>query len=138
MDDQNQQTKPLDRSAPDAPAGSAIFSADSVPLSKKPELHISDSEAQSILALNNLTTSAPTKAQLPVKLILAIVALIVFAIITSYLLGAVKPGSSTHSSPSGTGSSNQTTSTAGGNNATSQINQDVKSCSNPLKAATVC
>jgi hypothetical protein len=105
-----------------------------------PKLNLSASEAQSLLALNGLQAPKVNKTQLPTKLIILIAGLIVFAIVTSYLVAAVKPGSNTSSS--GAGSSllglPKQSNTNSANGTSNQINQDVKTCSDPVNAATVC
>jgi hypothetical protein len=108
----------------------------SVNQQQKPTGIQTNGEAQALLAIQNLQASQQTsKSKLPMKLIIACSALIVLLILTSYLLGAVK------SKGSGSGSSvglpNQSPTTSG-NSTSNQINQDVKTCSNVVNAATVC
>jgi|HubBroStandDraft_1064217.scaffolds.fasta_scaffold816189_1 hypothetical protein len=104
----------------------------------KPKLDLSSSEAQSLLVLNNLQTSQQPKTKLPTKLLIVIIALILLVVITSFLVGAFKPGGTPKSSnPGGLGIPNQSD-TNSGSGVSKQINQDVKSCSNPVNAATVC
>jgi hypothetical protein len=103
----------------------------------KPTLNLSNSEAQALLTINNLQAAQQPKTHRPhSKLLILAVALIVVAVVVSFLVGAYKPGGS--KSPSSTfGLPNQSEPTSG-SETSSQINQDVKSCSNPLNAVTSC
>ena len=104
----------------------------------KPVLNMSDSEAQSLLSINNLQAWQQPKTKPPTKLLIAALALIVFAILVSVLLGSYKPGGGSKStSAGGLGLPNQSNPTSG-NDVNNQINQDTKTCSNPVNASLVC
>jgi hypothetical protein len=117
------------------------FSAQPNPGSQqdKPKIKISDSEAQALLLVQNLQTSQGPKRVLPAKLLIITGILVTLVILASFLLGAIKPSSNSPStSPtSGLGIPNQTN-TYTGSGTSSQINQDVKACANPVNAMTVC
>jgi hypothetical protein len=104
----------------------------------KPRLNIFDSEAQSILSINNLQVTQHPKTKAPIKLVIAAMGLIVIVVLVSYLIGSFKPGRGSNSSISGgLGLPSQSNPTSG-SGVSKQINQDVKTCANPLSAATVC
>jgi hypothetical protein len=100
---------------------------------------LSSSEAQSLLEVNNLV-GVPDKSNKPsVKLWIMIISTIVITIIISVLLNSSKAGDSTKSTGSNSGivfpSQSNINSSSGGSQ---QINQDAKSCTNAINAATVC
>lgn len=118
-------TKQTDQAAP----------APSQPVKPKPA--ITEHEAQALLALNNLQSAPPRKANLPINLVIAMAVLIILAIASSFLLGAFKPGSSKANGSGSIGLPNQSP-TSTGRGVNRQINQDVKTCSNPVNATLVC
>ena len=100
-------------------------------------LAISDKEAQALLAINHMQAPKVSKIELKTKLLIAVVGLILVAVITSVLLGSVGPGGTPKASNlTGPGSSDSNPTS--GNGVSNQINQDVKSCSNPVNAVSEC
>jgi hypothetical protein len=137
MDNQNQQptaTAQTDNPQSVTPVTQTVAAANQPP---KPTLNLSDSEAQALLTINNLQAAQQPKTHRPrSKLLILAAALIIVAVVVGFLVGAYKPGGS--KSPSSTfGLPNQSEPTSG-SETTNQINQDVKSCSNPLNAVTSC
>jgi hypothetical protein len=139
MDNDNQQ--PTAANHPNNSQGeiSPIESVSVVDDHDKTEADLTNLDAQSILAMHNLQATHGMQTKLPTKLIVAIVGLIVFAIVASLLVSSIKPGATAQSSKTNNsfGIPNQANTTTG-SGTTNQINQDVKSCSNPVNAATVC
>jgi len=139
MDSQSSQPVAPNQPTNSQPVAPQTRPAVPVSQSTKPKLHLSDSAAQDLLALHNLQAGRQPKTKFPGKLLMIIAALIALAILTTYLVGVVKPGSSSQSpnSDGGLGLPSQSNS-SNGNGTSNQINQDVKSCSNLVNAATVC
>jgi hypothetical protein len=128
MDNQNQQPEvPLSPSTPNTqpatPAQTPTAQATS-----KPQIEVSDAVAQSLLALNGVEGKPKTKLKLPIGLLISIAVVVVLAIAASYMLGGLKPAKN-HSNTS-TSSTSQ--------NGDTQINNDVKSCSNVVNAVSEC
>jgi hypothetical protein len=136
MDNQNQKANPT------PPQATSQLPLSPSPINTPnqqttPKAALTESQAESILALNNLQAPKRTTTVLPTKLLIIIGVLITMAILASYLVSSIKPGSSSHTSGSSLGLPAQSdTNTTNG--ASQQINQDVKTCSNPINAATVC
>lgn len=103
-------------------------------ITDKPKIEMSDEAVEALLKLNGLSTSSSPKSKPPIKLLIAAAAIVIVAILTSYLLdGAAK---SVNSSKSAAPANSQANDTSG--DTTQQINQYVRTCSNPLKALTEC
>jgi hypothetical protein len=139
MDNQNPQpptnnpatNRPL-AEVPPHPVTPAINSTN------KPTISVTDDVAKALLTVNNLQAKPHSEVKLPGKLIFAVAALIVFVLIVTYVLSAIKPGAKSPSSPSsGTGSSSLSNPNST-NSTSNQINQDVKSCSSLVNATTIC
>ena len=96
---------------------------------------MSDKDAQAILALNNLQSNKPIRTKPPIKLLIIAAILIILVVIASYIMSSFKPG--TNPAPAGLGFPAQGNPSSG-RGVSKQINQDVKSCSNPLNATLVC
>lgn len=137
MDNKNQQPVYPDQPAAPRPVVLPTQEITRTAQEDKPKLIVSDGEAQALLALNNLRAGQGPKAKLPPTRFLIIIAL---AILTSFAIGAVKTGSNSKSSSSGSnlGIPNQAVPTNGRDNVTNQINKDVNSCANPLTAMSYC
>jgi len=105
----------------------------------KRKLDLSESEAQALLTLNKFEADQKPKTHPPLKLLAIAIALIVIAVIAGYAVESAKPGESSNSSNSANdvGLPNQSPPSSG-SGVSNQINQDVKSCSNPVNAALVC
>lgn len=105
----------------------------------KPKPQFSDSEAQALLSISNLQTDRHPKTKLPLSLLITIAALVVIVIAASYALSALKHGTraNTANSSNSLGLPNQSVPSSG-KGVSNQINQDVKSCSNPVNASLVC
>jgi hypothetical protein len=137
MDHENQKPTPIDHSTSSQPVQPLVQTEINEGQQSKPDLKMTDGEARALLAMKGLQASERKKAKVPTKLIIAIAALVIGVILVSYLLGALKPGSTHSSSSNGIGLPNQSNSGTG-NSTTNQINQDVKACSNGVNALTVC
>ena len=125
-----QQAQPLQTVNPNAAAASAQTA--------KPTLNVGDAEAQAILLINNLkTANNQPKRNMHLTMIIAITSLIILAVAASMLLSAFKPGASSGSLPGGAGLPSQSSDSSSGD-VTNQVNQDAKSCTNPVNALTVC
>jgi flagellar basal body-associated protein FliL len=100
---------------------------------------MTDSQVEALFAINNLQAKQQSKSKKPKKILIVALSLVVFAILVSYFIGSFKPSSSSPSSSSGgkLGLPQQSSPTSE-NSATNQVNQDVKACSNPVNAVTVC
>jgi len=135
MDDKNQQPVPPNQPVVAQPVAPPTQPAISAIQPDKPALNISDTDAASILAINNLQAGEGPKKKLPKKLILTVGVLIALAILTSYLLGSAKSATSSSGSSLGVPSQSDPSTENGTAN---QVNQDVKSCANLVTAATAC
>lgn len=135
MSDQNQQPN-----LPTLPAAANPIAPNDVNNQQaKPKVTMSDKEVQALLAINNLQAKQRPDTKGPNKIIIVALVLILFAILVSYLVGSFKPGNGSQSTSSGgkLGFPQQSSPTTE-NSATNQVNQDVKSCTNPVNAVTVC
>jgi hypothetical protein len=137
----NQNRQPTSFSQSDKPQAAALPTSTDGTLDGRnlPKADSANIDAQSILTMNNLQASHGIQTKLPKKLVIVIVGLILFAILASFLVSSIKPGTDTQSpeTNSSFGLPNQSNVTTG-SGTTNQINQDVKSCSNPVNAVTVC
>lgn len=136
----NESPKPLANAQPTNPK--PVIQppqAEAVNQQAEPKLDIPNEAASALLTISNLQGARRPKSKPPTVLLISAISLIVLAILVSYLMGAFKSGANTTSSNpgSGVGLPNQS-STTGGNDTSNQINQDVKACSDPVNAATVC
>ena len=100
----------------------------------KPQLNLSDKEAQALLALNNVSVKQ-SRSKPPLKLLIMIGLLLAFVLIASFMASAFKPATKPNSN--GLGLPNQSN-PSNSQGVTNQINRDVKTCSNPLNATLVC
>jgi len=139
MENQNQQPNTTGQTTIPQPVVPLAQTVTATNQQDKPKLNISSNQAQALLTVNNLLTAQQSKTKPPVKLLITVIGLIAFAILTSYLMGAFKPGegSKSSNSSSGIGLPNQSDPTSG-SDVSKQINQDEKSCSSPVNAVTVC
>jgi hypothetical protein len=94
----------------------------------KPQLEVPDTVAQSLLAINGAESQQKTKLRLPIGLLVTIGVVITLLIIASYLLGGVRSAQNPQNTNTSTSSQN----------GDSQVNQDVKSCSNIVNAVSEC
>jgi hypothetical protein len=104
-----------------------------------PKQAISDAESQALLTITSSGSNQHPKTKAPLRMLISAIVIALFVILAaSFLLGggfkSLTKGSSGSSS---SGSSNQSdpSSTKGTYN---QINQDEKSCTNPLTAVSEC
>jgi hypothetical protein len=132
MDNQNQQ--PIQRTTTTSPPKTA--SPNPV---QNPRIKMTDEQAQALLAINLLQNgqSLPTKKSFPMMLIVSLITVVALAIIASVLVGNLK-GKTTSNTSSSSSTPSSTNSTENNDGTTKQINQDVKSCSNPLTAISQC
>lgn len=138
---ENQNPQPLTSNQPASPPPVQLPPHPTTPAANttgKPTIKVPDDVAKALLTVNNLQAKPHSEVKIPGKLVFAIAALIVFVLIVTYLLSAIKPGAkSPSSSSSGTGSSSLSNPNST-NSTSNQINQDVKSCSSLVNATTIC
>lgn len=103
------------------------------PQTNKSEQGISDKTAAALLTINGLesSTHGRSRGAPSFGLIISVVLLVLVVILASFALSAYKPGSSTTGSSSGS----DTNATKG---AANQVNQDLNTCADPVRAAAEC
>lgn len=139
MDNQDQQPGANSQPVDPQPIAIPTHNMAATPQQKKPELNLSDQEAQAILAINNIEASQHRKLKLPIGMLITIAVLIVLVAAASYMLSSLKTGNNTKSAnTTNTGSSSDQSTSATGKGVDNQVNQDVNSCSNVVNALSEC
>ncbi|HSX42845.1 MAG TPA: hypothetical protein VLF59_02045 [Candidatus Saccharimonadales bacterium] len=106
---------------------------------EKPGLAIPDSAALDLLAINNLQTAPHSSHKFPTKMIIILAVMLLLVIAASMAPGLLKSEQASNGSRTQTNSSTQHTSHTGNSSDTSrQIDEDVRSCVNPVNAVTSC
>lgn len=134
-----QQNADTDSRPPAQPVTAPVAPVSPAAEVTKAALSVSDAEAKALLLINNLEASKQSKRKLPLGIIISIVSLIIMAVVVSMLVGSFKSGGNAGSGGSlgGVGLPGQS-SPSTGHDVSNNINQDVKTCSNPVNATLVC
>jgi hypothetical protein len=117
------------------PGESKQFSQSNSPVpADKPKPAMTDAEAQALLAIHGAQVAGVgnSKPKVSLGLVITVATLVLLAVLASLALGSFKSGNNT-SQPNSSNQSNSPT-----NNTSNQINNDVKSCSNPEIAISEC
>ena len=142
MDEQNQLPNTNSQSVNPQPAAppATTPSGPASPVAQvaKPELNVSDKEAQALLAINNIGAGQHTKHKLPLGMIITILVLLVLVAFASHMIGDLQSKKTVNTANGmSTGSPSQTNSSTG-QGVDKQVNQDVNNCSNVVNALSEC
>lgn len=112
-----------------------VYSSAALAASKQSQ--ISDEQVEALLKVSNVEAILKHKQKRPTSLLITVLVLIVLVVVATYAVGYLKHGTKSNPTSSLSGS-NQSMSSGQTQSVTNQVNQDVKTCSNPVNASLVC
>ena len=138
MDNQDQMpVAHVDPTNPEPVASPTQVTAPTNPVTK-PKLDIPDDAARSLLTINSAQSSQTAKHRLPIGIIITILVLIALVVISSFAVGKAKPVVNNGATTSPNSGASDSSGSSDSNSVNNQINQDVKSCTNPVNAVSEC